>query len=250
MNRDLRNLQRRHPRPQVLSDPCRDNTPAGLKHLLRKKDGELRWGDFKTLLGPFLPAGTYEEVAYFLPLAFDLIRSDEHVALDLCSSLAWFCSKYNEQLEADKVRGAARNELLDLLRYWTSRFKLTHFDRSECVAKGWVKLQYLDLVERSETVCQMLTDLYEYATHADIADRFVLELMNFDADPIKAAWLLELLRARQEGVYRPPSIPGLKLASADHGLLSAAYEIARKSGEIRDSSPTYWGDTMSHLGMG
>jgi hypothetical protein len=108
----------------------------------------------------------------------------------------------------------------------------------------------MDLVERSETVCQMLSDLYEYATHADIADRFVLELVNFGADPIKAAWLLELLRARQEGVYRPPAIPGLELASADHGLLSGAYELAQRSGEIRHSSPTYWADTMGRVGMG
>jgi hypothetical protein len=247
---DLYKLQRKHPRPGALSDPHQDNTPGGLKRLLRKTDGELRWGDFKTLLGPFLPAGTYEEVAYFLPLAFDLIRSDRSVALNLCSSLAWFCSEYNEQLETDRVGGAARDELLSLLCEWTSQFKLTHFDRSMCVAKGWVKLQYLDLVEGSETVCQMLSDLSEYATHADIGDRFILELVNFGTDPIKAGWLLELLRARQCDVYRPPAIPRLELASADHGLLSAAYEVIQTSGEIRGPSPTYWRDTMGKLGMG
>ena len=112
-----------------------------------------------------------------------------------------------------------------------------------------MKLQYKDLVERSETVCQMLSDLYEYATHAEIADRFVLDLVNFGTDPIKAAWLLELLRARQEGVYRPPAIPGLELTAADHGLLSAAYELAQTSSEIRQSSPTYWADTMGRVGM-
>jgi hypothetical protein len=250
VNPDLNELQRRYGRPQVLSDPFHDNSPAGLKSLLRRTDGELRWGDFKILLGPFLPAGTYEEVAYFLPLAFDCICADKTVALDLCSSLVWFCSEYDEQLTADRVIGAARERLLGLLREWTSRFNLTHFDRSMCVAKGWVKLQYLDLVESSETVCQMLCDLTEYATHADLADRLTLELIGFGENTIKAAWLLELLRAREGDVYRPPQIQRLELASADHSLLSAAYELTQTNSEVRNASPTYWHDTMIQLGMG
>jgi hypothetical protein len=234
----------------VLSDPFRDNSPAGLHELLSKSDAELQWGDFKALLGPHLPAGTYEEVVYFLPLAFNCIRADPKVALDLCSSLAWFCSKYQEQLAGDKFADIVRDELRALLRDWTSRFNLTHFDRSTCLEKGWVKLQYLDLVESSETVCQMLCDLTEYATHADLADRFILELIGFGADPIKAAWLLELLRAREGDVYRPPQIPRLDLASADHSLLSAAYELTQTNCEVRNASPTYWRDTMIQLGMG
>jgi hypothetical protein len=233
LTRNLYELQRRYGRPRVLSDPFHDNTPATLRDLLSKADSDLRWGDFKTLLGPHLPAGTYEQVAYFLPLAFDRIRADKTVALDLCSSLVWFCSEYQEQLAADKVVDTARDQLLDLLRQWTSRFNVTHFDRSMCVAKGWVKLQYFDLVETSETVCQMLCDLASYSTHADIADRFILELISFGPDPIKAAWLLELLRAREGDVYRPPPIQRLELVSADHSLLLSAYELTQTDRESR-----------------
>jgi len=129
----------------VLSDPFHDNTPAGLRDLLSKADSDLDRGDFRTLLGPHVPAGTYEEVVYFLPLAFDFIRTDPAVALDLCSSLVWFCSKYNRELSADKAVEAARRELLGLVHQWTSRFDVTHFDRPMCLAKGWFKLQYFDL---------------------------------------------------------------------------------------------------------
>lgn len=133
MKGDLYLLQRKHARPRALTDPSNDNAPADLKALLRKGDGLLRWGDFNTLLGPHLPAGTYEEVAYFLPLAFDYIRSVDTVALDLCSSLVWFCSEYKEQLAADRAIDTARQQILGLLRNWTSRFNVAHFDRSMCL---------------------------------------------------------------------------------------------------------------------
>jgi hypothetical protein len=128
---DLCDLKRKYGRPRALSDPFYDNTPASLRELLSRGDSELRWRDFKTLLGPHLPAGTYEEVAYFLPLAFDCISNDKTVALDLCSSVVWFCSKYEEQLTADKVVDAARGQLRGLLRQWTSQFNVTHFDRNK-----------------------------------------------------------------------------------------------------------------------
>jgi hypothetical protein len=79
--RDLHALQRKHPRPKRLSDPFHDNTPESLRELLSKSDTDMRWADFACLLGPHLPAGTYEEVAYFLPLAFDYIGANEKDAL-------------------------------------------------------------------------------------------------------------------------------------------------------------------------
>lgn len=241
-------LQRKHARPRALTDPFNDNAPPDLKALLGKGDGELRWGDFKTLLGPHLPAGAYEEVAYFLPLAFDYIRSDAAVALDLCSSLVWFCSEYKDQLASDKAIDTAREQLLGLLREWTSQFKVAHFDRSMCLEKGWVKKEYFDLVDKSETVCQTLCDLVEYAAHADLADRFLLELIDFGPDAVKASWLLELMRARED-VYHPPQNQRLDLASADNALLLAAYKLTQTVAEIRDASPTYWRDALAQIGF-
>jgi hypothetical protein len=125
----------------------------------------------------------------------------------------------------------------------------THFDRSMCVEKGWVKLQYLDLVEGSDTVCQMSCDLYEYSTHADISERFIFDLIDFGADSIKAAWLLALLRARNN-VYHPPPTQRRELAAVDYNLLRSAYDLAQANDKIRDCSQTYWGDTVTELGFG
>src|ERR1700753_2244700 len=108
-----------------------------------------------------------------------------------------------------------------------------------CLQKGWVKKEHFDLIERSETVCQTLCDLVEYAAHADLTERFIQELIDFGRDTVKASWLLELMRARED-VYRPPQNRRLDLASADHALLLAAYKLTQTSTEIRDCSPTYW----------
>lgn len=248
MSRDLYKLQRIHRRPHVLSDPFHDNIPAGLRDLLSKADSELSWGDFRILLGPHVPAGTYEEVVYFLPLAIDHMRACRRDALDLSSSVVWFTSKYQDYLAHDKASDMVRAELLSLLREWTSRFRVSHFDRSGCLEKGWVKLQYLDLVEDSETVCQMLCDLTEYAAHAVVADRLILELVDFGDDSVKAAWLLELIRARED-VYRPAPSQRLDLASADHALLSSAKKLVQADSEISGHSPTYWPDTYSRIGL-
>src|SRR5581483_8811030 len=106
----------------------------------------------------------------------------------------------------------------------------------------------INLVKPSELGFQMLCDLVDYSTHANIAERFVLELTDFGTDAIKAAWLLELLRAR-DGVYQPPPIRRFELASADHTLLFAAKKLVQGNSEILNCSPTYWHDTNSKLGI-
>lgn len=169
-------------------------------------------------------------------------------ALDLCSSLIWFCSEHANDLASDKALESARGELRDLLRDWTARFVLIHFDKSACVGKGW-RLQYLDLVEMSETVCEMLGYLVEYERHADIAERFIGDLIDFGTNPFAAAWLLELIRSREDSAYRPPLFSLLEEVSVDHRILQTAYELTQTHGEIRDSSPTYWRDTLSQLGI-
>jgi hypothetical protein len=248
MTPDLFSLQGKHPRPQSLSDPFHDNTSVSLRQLLSKPDDALRWGDFTILLGPHLPAGTYDEVAYFLPLAFNCIRANKGDALDLCSSLVWYCSEYANDLASDGVLDSARGELRDLLRDWTARFTIIHFDKSACVAKGW-RLEYLDLVDMSETVCEMMCDLVGYARHADIVEQFVRDLIDFGTNPSAAAWLLELIRSREGVAYRPPLLPLLEETSVDHRILLTAYELSQTHGEIRDSSPTYWRDTLCQLGI-
>lgn len=58
------------PRPQSLSDPFGDNSEFALNQVLSRPEEQLDWGDCQCLLGPHLPAETYEELLHFLPRAF------------------------------------------------------------------------------------------------------------------------------------------------------------------------------------
>jgi hypothetical protein len=245
----LHALHREHRRPKSLSDPFQDNAPVHLRSLLAKADAELRWSDFVTLLGPYMPAGTYEEVAYFLPLAFDYVRVHPDDALELCTSLVWFCSEYAENLAVDGAEKTAESELHSLLLEWTSRFEIVHCDRQVCVSKGW-QLEYFDYVRKSETICETLGDLVRFGRLTHLAERYVAELVDFKEDAIKAAWLLDLIRSQSQAVaYRPPELATLTEAANDPRLLQSAFRVAHADPQLREDSRTYWRDMKAVLAI-
>lgn len=193
-----------HPRPRSLSDPYRDHCPEHLALLLEKSDDELKWHDYQCLLGPCLPAGTYEESVYFLPLAIDYVLANKDEALDLVPSLVWFTSEYADQLSSDGALDAVRVKLQQCLDFWTNDFVVNHYDHDACRAKGW-RRKYFDHVRNSEFLMKALGDLIRFKTHADLTYSFVAELAAAEFSPFKSAWFLELARAHaSKDVYRPP----------------------------------------------
>jgi hypothetical protein len=83
----------RQSRPHQLSDPGFDFWPEELKRLLAVCDQELTWADFQSLPGPYLPAGTYDEVIYDLPLALKHLRDHTKDAGDMMDAVVGFCSR-------------------------------------------------------------------------------------------------------------------------------------------------------------
>jgi len=95
-------------RPKSLSDPHHDNFKYELKELLTAPDESLNFSQFRSLLGPYLPAGTYEETCYFLPLPFTYILTHDDDALRLVTTLVWYCSEYADKLRSDRILEDAR----------------------------------------------------------------------------------------------------------------------------------------------
>ncbi len=54
-------------KPARLSDPMSDFSQEELNAILSKDDSELGWADFDRIFQGKLPAGTYEEVRYYIP---------------------------------------------------------------------------------------------------------------------------------------------------------------------------------------
>ena len=178
-------------RPTRLSDPHSDFTPETLDQLLAVPDDKLEWHHLQNLLGPFLPAGTYQESVYFLPLAFEFLLR-ENDALDLTTSVTWFVSEYGDDLARDGLLDECRSSIEACLLHWTRDFTVEHFDRDACAAKGW-RRSYFDYVRRSEAVCKTLCDLDRFARHADLADRFITQLAS-STQPVSSGWFLEFPR--------------------------------------------------------
>ena len=234
-----------YPRPKNLSDPHFDFTPELLAEILATPDDQLQWHQFKSLLGPFLQAGTYQESVYFLPLAFACLhRGDD--ALDLTTSVTWFVSKYAADLAADGLLDECRSEIAGCLLHWTRDFTVIHFDRDACAAKGW-GLRYFDHVQRSEAICETLCDLDRFARHADLADGFITRLASSD-EAVSVGWFLELARA-QDDVYHPPTRESFQRHFTDIALLTHKQAIAEEHLRPTTASPTYWNDVFTKLGL-
>ncbi len=239
----------RYPRPQRLSDPFHDFYPDSLNRLLATPDEQLSWSDFQVILGPFLPAGKYEEAVYFLPLAFEYLLKHDRDACDLFTSLAWFVSEYADDLSRDGLLIGARERLQACFHHWTSRFTVIHLDREACRKRGF-GMTYIDVVLHTNAVGAGLDDLFRFRRHVDVAETFVNSLVQHNGDYIKAAWFLELARSWiAAGPFPFPDYGPLCELLADEQLLETARKVVLENRGERESSPTYWRDTFTILGL-
>ncbi len=124
-------------KPRKLSDPYNDFTEEILARLLKLKDDEFGWSEFSHLFGPHLPAGTYDEVMYFLPRAFSCLKNCEKDALELVAPVFGFCSKNLKNLKRDELDLSVKNEINQCFDFWMRDFRVEHFDSQMCKAKGW-----------------------------------------------------------------------------------------------------------------
>jgi len=237
-------MQVPHPRPHVLSDPFDDFTPGMLRKILATPDSELKWYDYRHLLGPHLPAGTYEETVYFLPLAFDHAHAHADDALELCAPLIGYCSHHATALQADGLLESCRTLLTALLHHWTRRFRVIHFDEAGCRAKGW-GLRHFDYVENAQLVWDALCELVAFRYHDDLPELFVHDL-SLAADPVQAAWLLELAHQRRTASRVPDSL-AIQAVLDDRQILMKAYALVRVEVMPDEPSPTYRTDVAKKL---
>jgi hypothetical protein len=231
-------------RPKSLSDPHHDNFKFALKELLNTPDESLNFSQFRILLGPYLPTGTYEETCYFLPLAFTYILARDNDALELVTSLVWYCSEYAEKLQTDKILEGARHGIQTCLGHWTRRFEVVYFDAAGCRAKGW-GLEHFDYVRNMEVIGQALEDLMRFHSHSDLAIAFVMELCQ-SSEPTKQAWFLELLRSKLNGdPYCPPNYQEIDRLFQNKRKIRTLVAEVKNTVVPFEKSPTYWSDSLA-----
>jgi Pyruvate/2-oxoacid:ferredoxin oxidoreductase delta subunit len=90
-------------RPQKLSDPFRDFSQEELQQIINTKDNQMGFHELNCLFNSFLPAGTYDEVVYFFPIALDYVFKKKEEWFTLFDNLLTWVMVHRECLEKDEL---------------------------------------------------------------------------------------------------------------------------------------------------
>jgi len=247
----------RYGRPARFSDPGRDFSASRLKQILQAPDATLSWSEFRDIFRVGIPAGTYEETVYFLPIALHEMRLKPRDGLEYMSGVCSFVADSVQRLEADSLLRPTMEAITDVFRAWTSRFVVTHYDAEACRKKGWT-IDHQDIVENSQEVSELIADLWRYPAFPDLGDRLIEDLARPQGDEAKSAWFLEYARAALHDFATWPNdlnmvptktsrvIPRLV---QDRKLLQEHYDRILPSIAAATQSPTYWQELGSALGL-
>ncbi len=233
-------------RPTRLSDPFFDHDEISCNKILATPDSKLVWHDYQNLLGPHLPAGTYEEVVYFLPGAFGFVLHDNEGTSDVMTALIGFTSINADRLQEDGLLDVVRLHLSKCLREWTLTFQVQHRNRMTSLAKTQFR-RVNDYVSRSELVCEAIDDLVKFQAHQDLAYEFAKSLAHHADDPMKAAWFLEIAAGQHE--HHMCKDFAIRDLLRNRELLKSAADVVLKHLFENEPSPTYWNDTFEILGL-
>ena len=113
----------KYKKPALLSDPMRDFSQEELAGILSKQDTELDWHDFDCLFQGKLPAGTYEEVRYYIPIACSYIENQAD-ACDFFEHFSIWIEDNSERLKEDDLLAPVVSAFRNLFRKATSSFLL------------------------------------------------------------------------------------------------------------------------------
>lgn len=118
-----------YPRPTKLSDPWSDFSDSLLEALLATDDDEMTDYQFRQLFDTIMPAGHYEEISYFLPMAFTYLADPLHESHDLIELLAGFTAAYRNKLQADGLLHIIHDCFQECLDSWAATFHVTDHQR-------------------------------------------------------------------------------------------------------------------------
>jgi len=118
-------MKMKYEKPTRLSDPGGDFSPEELNRILSKEDAELDWADFDRLFFGKMPAGTYEEVRYYIPLACAYIENQRD-ACDFFEHFSIWIEDNYARLKEDGLLDPIISAFHALFRKATSSFELEY----------------------------------------------------------------------------------------------------------------------------
>lgn len=169
-------------KPTSLSNPSGDFSSQELIDILNKKDSNLTWQDFDCLFQGGLPAGTYEEVRYYIPLAMSYInKKDDNSGYFLEHFAHWVDLNCNN-LKKDDLLVCVHSSLLKCFETLVCEFELVENDDHHLYPV------HSFLVTE---IFQLFLFLSKSHNEFDLATCF--NFLRIDMNYAKAAWLVYLI---------------------------------------------------------
>jgi hypothetical protein len=248
-------------RPTTLSTMGCCYSEAELAAILRKRDDELDWSDFRAIFAVSDCGPTRQERAWFVPSAAKYLTERPSEGLEFISGFIAHFSRNSGDVPVEyRVRDA--EAVFDgLLDAWTARFTIVHFDRAACEAKGW-SIPYHDYVMNSQILTDVLEALVLDPALSVIGERFIRRLQAQDT-LTASQWFLELARAVQQcdvdfiahaAKAKRASSAADALAMRVQDVLTTPAVLAEMYARVHaarsvDDGETYWCDVRSLLGL-
>lgn len=175
----------RHSRPGAFSGLRMEFDDDARQIVLRTRDDLLVPWHFQTLFAPYLPAGTYAEVVYFLPAAFRYLFDRREDFGEMVPAVVGWIAANSVSLHSEGLFAPARENLLICLSEWTGDFyvDLEDFSHWRC-ARGAPR--------NAEVVTDTLVEIAMHEVLADLAVQFLRGLSYRSSSRFQLAWFLEL----------------------------------------------------------
>jgi hypothetical protein len=172
----------KYPKPAQLSDPHQDWTenPEVLAEIISKPDEALTVEDFYCIFQGSLPAGTYEESAYYIEKCFLYIVAQDEIKVDRCpGQFFWWLDINRQRLEVDclwdQIVALTEATLWKLLE----RFELHDLTEQECDHNG-IDFRYSIYPNNANTVQTMVEEMLTYESFPPILDPIIDALVLSD----------------------------------------------------------------------
>ena len=113
-----------YPRPTKLSDPNYDFTPEECAAILAVPDERMGFRELGSIFQSYLPAGTYEERAYFIPRVLRFLDDRGDDASDIADNFLDWVAVQKAELESDGLLLPICVHLQELLRSCLSELRV------------------------------------------------------------------------------------------------------------------------------
>lgn len=113
-----------YPRPTKLSDPDCDFGAEECVAILAVPDEKMGFQELRSIFQSYLPAGTYEECAYFIPRVLQFLDDRNEDVSDLADDFLVWVGEYKADLEKDGLFVPIRLHLQELLRASLSELRI------------------------------------------------------------------------------------------------------------------------------